>query len=165
MKNDFVPIPNFESYLINPKGEIYSVRRKKMITPEKTKSGYLRVALKIDKKTTRILLHRLVAQVFIPNPNNLPCVNHIDENRINNCVDNLEWCTYSYNINYGSRNSKVSSKSKAIGQYDLNDNLICTYSSATKAAKENGFDYSMLYSCLRGRKSYHTAYGFKWKYL
>lgn len=70
--------------------------------------GYESVKLCKDNKYSEALIHRLVAQAFIPNPNNLPCVNHKDENPLNNCVDNLEWCTQKYNCNFGNRNSKIS---------------------------------------------------------
>lgn len=76
------------------------------------KSGYSRLRLYKEGKPEDYLVYRLVAQAFIPNPNNLPCVNHKDENPRNNCVWNLEWCTYSYNNNYGTRNEKASKAMK-----------------------------------------------------
>lgn len=76
--------------------------------------GYLTVALYNGKNYSTKFIHRLVAQAFIPNPNNLPCVNHKDENKLNNCVDNLEWCDYSYNANYGSRNERISNSRKGM---------------------------------------------------
>ena len=66
-------------------------------------NGYFKVILHKDGKQKRYQVHRLVAEAFIPNPDNLPIVNHKDENKINNCVWNLEWCTYSYNLTYGNR--------------------------------------------------------------
>jgi hypothetical protein len=72
--------------------------------------GYIRITLRKNNKNVYASLHRLVAEAFIPNPNNLPQVNHKDEDKTNNCVDNLEWCTTSYNINYGTRNERVGRK-------------------------------------------------------
>ena len=74
----------------------------------KNNKGYYEVALWKDSKRKMFLVHRLVAQMFIPNPDNLPQVNHIDENKTNNCVDNLEWCTQLYNNLYGTRLERVS---------------------------------------------------------
>ena len=70
--------------------------------------GYKSVMLSKDGCVKRHNVHRLVAQAFIPNPNNLPEINHLDEDKTNNCVDNLEWCTPKYNSNYGNRNKKIS---------------------------------------------------------
>ena len=69
--------------------------------------GYMSVILCLNGKIKKYLVHRLVAQAFIPNPDNLPEVNHKDENPENNSVTNLEWCDHSYNINYGTRKDKV----------------------------------------------------------
>ena len=70
-------------------------------------SGYMSVMLyDSNHETKRIMVHRLVAKTFIPNPDNLPEVNHKDENKLNNCADNLEWCTNLYNVNYGNAKTK-----------------------------------------------------------
>lgn len=73
------------------------MKRGSIMTPNKIGSNYLRVELSKDSKRKKYYIHRLVAQAFIPNPNNLPCVNHKDGNKLNNNVDNLEWCTYKDN--------------------------------------------------------------------
>ena len=88
-------------------GKIFNLK------PDNT-TGYVAVVLHKDNVPTDYLVHRLVAQSFIPNPDNFPQVNHKDENTSNNCVDNLEWCTNSYNVNYGSRNEKVRNSLKGI---------------------------------------------------
>ena len=77
-----------------------------------SKNGYAKVILRNREKNKTYLIHRLVAEHFISNPNNLPQINHKDENKLNNCINNLEWCSISYNINYGKRNKKVSKSLK-----------------------------------------------------
>lgn len=85
---------------------------KEQIISIKNNKGYSEVALWKDSKRKMFMVHRLVAQAFIPNPNNLPQVNHKDENKTNNIVENLEWCTQSYNNSYGTRLERVSSSLK-----------------------------------------------------
>lgn len=75
-------------------------------------NGYQRVSLSKDSKMTHKFIHSLVADAFVKNPHNYPEINHKDENKANNIYHNLEWCTHSYNINYGTRNERVSKKEK-----------------------------------------------------
>lgn len=85
--------------------------------------GYRTVELYKGKTKSSFLIHRLVAKAFIPNPYNLPYVNHKDENKLNNCADNLEWCTPKYNVNYGGarrRMSENSGRNRAVVMYDMN---------------------------------------------
>ena len=84
----------------------------KVLSPALSRNGYPMVILVNHNKRKTRNVHRLVAEAFIPNPNNLPQVNHKDENKTNNCVDNLEWCTQKYNLNYGTRNIKISKARK-----------------------------------------------------
>ena len=88
-------------YKISNKGNVYSCISNKLMVGSITKSGYRQVILKGNGKIKAISIHRAVAQAFIENPNNLPQVNHKDENKLNNCVENLEWCSCKYNSNYG----------------------------------------------------------------
>ena len=89
---------------VKGKGESYWLRKGRVLSPIKDTNGYLLINLCCNGKPKTINVHRLVAQAFIPNPDNLLEVNHIDEDKINNRADNLEWCSRKYNINYGSRN-------------------------------------------------------------
>ena len=111
-------------YQVSNKGRVKSLKRKICSNSNNHKyntlsekllklSGggkYIQVILCKDGKTSAKLVHRLVAQAFIPNPNNLPCVNHKDENKKNNDVRNLEWCTYKYNNEYNGRIEKCKDK-------------------------------------------------------
>lgn len=98
----FLSVPGYEGlYEVSNLGNVKSLRRGKLMKPGKS-HGYLRVSLRKDNKTQYFSVHRLVAIVFIPNPENLPYINHKDESRDNNCVENLEWCTAQYNNTYGT---------------------------------------------------------------
>ena len=92
----------------------YGVHRTedKILKPQTKKDGYLQIQLSKNGKQKHYKVHRLVALTYIANPNNYPCVNHKDENKSNNHVSNLEWCTYEYNTNYGTRNKRASEKLK-----------------------------------------------------
>ena len=96
-------IPNFEKlYAATEDGRIWSYRRKKFLTNCGEADNYQVVTLTVDGVHRTFYVHRLIAQAFLPNPNNLPQVNHIDENKSNNNVSNLEWCTAKYNCNFGT---------------------------------------------------------------
>ena len=91
----------YSNYRIYSNGQIYSLNIHKWLTP--SLKEYYRVSLRDDNgRAKTFAVHRLVAELFIPNPNNYPIVNHKDENKLNNDVSNLEWCTYSYNSKYSS---------------------------------------------------------------
>lgn len=139
-----------------------------------TKTGYPTINLTKNGKFKSFNIHRLVAEAFIPNPNNLPCVNHKDESRDNNCVSNLEWCTYKYNNTYGtaSKRRKISLTNyyeaheevlKPVVQYSVDGSLICEYKSIREAEKTLGLDVSSgISACCAGKL--HTAYGYVWRY-
>lgn len=94
----------------NQFGAVYKIARngrelkpkKRRVHGEYEENGHLRVSLSRNGQTKKFFVHRLVAEAFIPNPNNFPIINHIDENPQNNNADNLEWCSYKYNSNYGT---------------------------------------------------------------
>lgn len=105
MKYNFLsgykPIPEYEQYLINNKGDIINTKTGVNLKQSLNIHGYLKVALCKNGKSKTFCVHRLVAKVFVPNPNNYNVVNHKDEIKTNNSSDNLEWCTTQYNHNYG----------------------------------------------------------------
>lgn len=130
--------------------------------------GYLYI--EINRK--RMYVHRLVAEAFIDNPNNLPIINHKDENPSNNRVDNLEWCTQKYNINYGNARKKMSIKhtnnpilSKRVVAIDKLGNIIKEYPSANEAARQSGVSVSSIVCCCNSITGYKTAGGLTWKYI
>ena len=130
------------------------------------KRGYAMVALYKGQEQKHISVHRLVAMTFIPNPNNLPQVNHIDENKLNNSVDNLEWCSNLYNSNYGTRGERIAKantngkKSKSIIGIKNDERVI--FPSINEAARTLQISHSNIVSALKGRRNY--AGGYTWHY-
>lgn len=128
------------------------------------KANYVQamVTLYKDGSAHRLLVHRLVAKAFIPNPNNYPQINHKDEDSTNNHVENLEWCTAKYNINYGKTISpRAATRSRAINVYDFNHNYIEMVDSGVAASKKYNVSRSMIsYSCNTGRvtKGYYFEF-------
>ena len=132
-------------------------------------TGYVVVKLRCNKKPKRYSMHRLVAEHFIPNPESLPIINHKDENKLNNCVDNLEWCTQKYNTNYGCARQRAvktfrKNYSKEVYQFDFNGNLVGKYDSVTTAAKITHTRHSEVSSCCRMVEHCISANGFMWRY-
>ena len=111
MKEVWKDIEGYEGlYQISNFGKVFSFKSNKILKPFNDKKGYLKIELRKENRRKIYFLHRLVAMCFIENKNNLPYVNHKDENKHNNRVENLEWCTCKYNNNYGTRNSRISKK-------------------------------------------------------
>ena len=92
----------FDDYLCNEEGEIYSLKRNRILKGRSMR-GYRRVVLMKDGKQVNALVHRLIAQTFIPNPENKPYINHIDGDKTNNSVSNLEWCTQKENVHHAMK--------------------------------------------------------------
>lgn len=126
--------------------------------------GYPMFSLCKNGKRKTGLVHRCVAEAFIPNPQNLPQINHKDEDKTNNRVDNLEWCDCQYNNTYGTRIDRAIKKTnKAVCQYDLDGNFIKKWDSLSQINKELGFLQGNISSCCHGR--YKTMYNYIWKYV
>lgn len=143
-------------YMISDDGQVWSNHKKGFLKPGES-AGYPYVNLCKDGIRKNYNIHRLVAQAFIPNPNNLPEVNHKDENKQNNCVNNLEWCDAKYNSNYGTRNERIKSKtSRQTYQYDLESNLIAVWPSQREASRQLNISVGSINKVIRGKhKSTH----------
>lgn len=156
-----------DRYSVSNFGNVKSnyANKERILKPHKNHDGYLMVDLRSPGKRRGISVHRLVAQAFIPNPNNLPQVNHRDEDKTNNHVDNLEWCTNEYNSNYGTRNlRKGLNCRKPICSVDENGN-VTHYSSRMEASESTGIDSTSISRVLSEKFSgCKTAGGLLWLY-
>jgi len=144
-------IPFWENYIINDKGEIYSTLSSRNIKGSIDSKGYVTIILR--KKTgakKSIFLHQLVAKMFIPNPENKPQVNHIDFDKSNNCVENLEWCTMKENIKHYYNNPIVTNRKLSLDQIELIKELVkdrtWTYK---KISKRFGISESYVYKIVK----------------
>lgn len=139
---------------------------KKVLKQTFDKDGYKLVSLCINGVFIHCRVHRLVAETFIPNPENKPQVNHKDGNKANNNLENLEWTTQSENIRHRIDILHVSLKnkkgSKQVNQYDLQGNLIKTYPSAKEAGRQNNFSQGHISEVCRGEMKTYKQY--IWKY-
>ena len=174
------PIEGFDNYQVSNLGRVKSTihhngTNERILKPLLKKDGYLQIVLYKHKISKRLYIHRLVAAAFLPNPNNLPCVNHKNENPQNNMVvlnkdgsvnvelSNLEWCDYTYNNNYGTRNERLAkTKSKIVLQYSLDGTFIKEYPSIREVERQLGFAQGNISHCCLGK--YNQAYGYKWLY-
>lgn len=161
------PIPNYEGlYEVSNLGRIRSLYnyRKYNVLTQNIKRGYYQIGLRKNGIRKWYQVHRLVAQAFIPNPDNLPQVNHKNENKLDNEISNLEWCSVSYNNMYGSRLKRIKEKVvKPVYQYDLNGKLIKKHESLVDATKSMGLkSLSSISLCCSGK--YKTSNGYKWSY-
>lgn len=177
------PIAGFEGYYeisslgrvkrvarisVDSMGRKYSYEERLLSVKVSRHTGYPRVNLSKNGKCTPHCIHRLIAEAFIPNPNNLPCVNHIDEDRSNSVLSNLEWCDYSYNNSYGKAVKKrkatlrknLRGKHKLIYQFSVNGDHICTYNCGVNQVEEKlGY---VIGDCLSGKSK--TAHGYVFSY-
>lgn len=139
----------------------------KNLTPTADKFGYLRVCLSKNDRQYNGIVYRMVAQAFIENPDNFPQINHINEDKSDNRVENLEWCDCLYNNNHGTRNNRISqskrnTKCKKVIQMDLDGNVLREWVSLNEVMRVLGFNAAFVARCCHGVKP--TAYGYKWQY-
>lgn len=179
-------IENYPDYEISSYGRVKSLKwgKTRMLKFSTNNSGYLTIHLRKNGKTKSYLIHRLVANAFIPNPDNKPCIDHIDGNPSNNRVENLRWVTQKENSNnpitrnnirnskinvyqginnpnFGNR-GKLNPLSKSVLQFDKNDNFIKKWDSMVDIERELKYNVSPIGACCNQRKYRHTAYGYKW---
>ena len=173
--NDWIPVKGYEG-LYEVSGILGKVRslnyngtgRVKILTGGFDGKGYVRIDLSKNGKRRTFKEHRIVAEHFRPNPLNLPCVNHLNENKTDNRASNLSWTTYEENNNYGTHNERVAESlingklSKTVQQFTLNGEFVREWPS-TGECERNGFSRSHVADCCRGERKSHKGYIWKFK--
>jgi hypothetical protein len=157
------PIEGFEGYSITNTGVVYSTKKgkRKPLKYSRDKDGYFRCTLYKDGKSYYYRINRLVAEAFIPNPDNLPVVNHKDGDKQNNYDHNLEWTTYSGNNAHAIDNG-LHALNKPIIQKDMDGKVLGSYYSTREAEKVTGIDNSTISKACKGLRK--SAGGFLWSY-
>ena len=149
-------------YQVSNEGRVINSRRGKLRKTTDNGCGYYYVLLSKNGVKKPYYVHRLVAEVFIPNPDNLPQVNHKDEDKTRNVVENLEWCSSRYNMNYGTARDRTSEKQrKKVYQY-TKDNVLVKVWDGVNLTREYGFDTSSVSCCCNGIQKTHK--GYKWSF-
>ena len=146
-------------YAITSCGKVWSYRAQKFLKPVKDKDGYLCVNLTVKRKAKHCAIHRLVAEAYIPNPENKTDINHIDENKEHNYISNLEWISHKDNCNHGTRNKRIAEKN-SIPIYC--EELDKVFPSAHEVERQLGIDNSHISMCCRGKRK--TCGGYHWRY-
>ena len=172
MVEEWRDVVGFEGvYQVSNIGNVRNVKTGKYRAKQTTPEGYKFVILHDAKngiKPRTKGIHRLVAEAFIPNPYNKPCVNHKDESHDNNTVENLEWVTYKENNTYGTRLERAAKselgKGKEVHRYTIDGEYIDSFYSCLYASKKLGFNrgFSCIYRCCNGERK--TAFGYRWSY-
>lgn len=160
---EYREIKNFPNYQVSNLGNIKNLKGK-LLSKYVSKKGYVVVCLYKNNKGTTKTVHRLIAQAFIPNPENKPYINHIDSNRANNDIKNLEWCTQSENLKHGYKYGKVRPprNDRKIIMMDMNENYITTFDSIKKAANFIDGDPSHITKVLKEKLNHHKYKKFKY---
>ena len=181
-KEEWKEIRDYEGrYMVSNFGNVISCERyvkvcgggKRLVKEKKLKQskcsgGYSEVNLWKDNSRKMFLVHRLVAEAFLENKNKLPEVNHKDENKENNRVDNLEWCDAAYNNCYGTRlervvKSKINGKNSYPVIQKIDNKVIETFPSLREVQRRTGYNKSLISKCCKG--IYKQAYGYNWEFV
>lgn len=177
--DEWKPIKDFENYYINRNGEIKSTRAFKgtktiILKSSLNNKGYKTITMIKNNKIYTKTIHRLLMETFIPNPHNYKCINHKDGNKLNNSLDNLEWCDYGHNEKeayrlglkkpvWKDKKDNQHPNSKKVNQYDLEGNLIKKWNCISTIEKELGISVTSICNCCSGRSK--KAGNFIWRYV
>lgn len=154
MQEEWRPIDGYPNYQVSNRGRVMSLKSGRLLKPRVDSKGYSRVSL---GRGNLYSIHRLVANAFLENPDNLPYVNHVDECKTNNDVSNLAWCTASQNIKHSTHK-----RSCQINQLTLDGQFIKKWESLQEIGRELG--YAPINICRVCKGKFKKAYGYKWEY-
>ncbi len=159
--------PFNKNYIVYDDGRIFSKRYKKFLIPKENWDGYHRIQIWEHNKCKYVSWHRIIAETFIPNPNNYKVVNHLNGNKQDNRVENLEWCTQQENIRHawktGLSHSQINGKlSKKVDQFDLDDNYLKTWESQMEVERQLHVPHEIVSNACRSKT--HIAKNYKWRY-
>lgn len=159
----FRDIPGCEGYQVSDIGEVFSLKSNKLLSCKIDRYGYKCYTLFLNGKAKYFTAHRLVALTFIENPHNLPCINHINENKLDNRAENLEWCTVKQNDNHGTRNERMAhtKETKPVEQI-FSDGSIRKFRGVKDASRKTGINRSQISRVCRGLSK--TAGKCEWRY-
>lgn len=179
MNEEWKAIKGFDGYFINKLGEVKSARtykgtKEKILKSHKNQQGYLVYTLMRFGKPYLKPLHRLLMENFKPNKCNLPCINHIDGDILNNSLDNLEWCTYSHNNKeayklglkqpaWSGKFGKEHPNSKSVNQYSLDGEFIKQWNCISTIERELGISVNSICNCCSGKSK--KAGNYIWRYV
>lgn len=153
-----------ENYKISSEGRVYSEKTKKILKPNVVGSGYLKVDLYNKGKRKIGLIHQLVANAFIDNPNGYKEINHKDKCKTNNKIDNLEWCDRKYNNEFSDiQETLTEKKKKQVFQYDLDGKLVAVWTSLRECERETNCSEAAISRCCLGLQKTHK--GYIWSYI
>lgn len=161
MEEIWKDIEGYPNYQVSNMGRVKSLKfgKEKILKSNNDGGGYFMVNLSKDRKQKTHRIHRLVASAFLPNPDNLPQVNHKDEDKSNNRVENIEYCDAKYNNSYGTRIERIQ---KPILQFTKEDKLVRKWSSLTDVEIELGIKHGDISKCCKGKRK--AAGDYKWGY-
>jgi len=162
-----------EYYQSNGHGMVCHKIQDRILKNHIRRGGYLGVLLSKGKTKKTISIHRLVAQAFIPNPQNFPHINHKNEDKTDNSVKNLEWCTPMYNTHYGTRSARsvkayrttIGTIDRGVIQYDMQGNEIARYETCAIAGNKTGISKDSIFKICSGWPHHLTAGGYRWAFV
>ena len=160
------PVPGYTGlYEVSEDGRVRNARTKRVLSRKTERNGYVRVHLSKDGCSKSVLLHRVVAAAFVPNPDGLPTVNHIDEDKANNAASNLEWSGMSYQNSYGrGAVNRNKAKERPVWQLSMDGDPVRLWGSIKEASAFLGVNPSTVVCVCKGKRRYKSTGGYKFKY-